>query len=194
MPEQPTAPPNSWSNPATAVPDSAPNAAPPVDLKLRPPLLPYREGMPVPPGYVVQTRANGGLIAGGLVGLGITYVVGLVVASGEDFGNGTSWALVPVIGPWGAIGARKYSCKANDIPAAKKCVQAAVGEVRTVTFLAVDGIGQMAATVVFLAGLLSSSDELLREDLIKDEDRLNVSVEPPAARGEPWSLSVRGNF
>jgi hypothetical protein len=199
VPEQPTQPPNSWSNPATAVPDAAPGAVPTpaVDLELRPPLLPYREGMPVPPGYVVQTRANSGLIAGGLVGLGITYVAGLVVASGEDFGNGTSWALVPVIGPWGAIGARKYSCKASDIPAAKKCVQAAVGEVRSVTFLAVDGIGQMASAVVFLAGLLSSSDELLREDLLKQEDRLDVTdvtVEAPSARGEPWSLSVRGNF
>jgi hypothetical protein len=150
--------------------------------------------MPVPPGYVAQTRANSGLIAAGLVGLGVTYVAGLVVASGEDFGNGTSWALVPVIGPWGAIGARRYNCKANDIPAAKKCVKAAVAEVRSVTFLAVDGIGQLASAVVFVAGLLSSSDELVREDLLKEEDRLNVSVEAPAARGEPWSLSVRGNF
>jgi hypothetical protein len=144
--------------------------------------------MPVPEGYVVQTRANSGLIAGGLVGFAITYVTGLVVASGEDFGNGTSWALVPVIGPWGAIGARKYTCRANDIPAAKKCVQAAVGEVRTVTFLAVDGIGQTASAVVLLAGLLSSTDELVRQDLVK------VSVSVPEARGEPWALTFRGTF
>jgi hypothetical protein len=144
--------------------------------------------MPVPEGYVVQTRANSGLIAGGLVGFGITYITGLVVAGGEDFGNGTSWALVPVIGPWGAIGARKYTCRANDIPAAKKCVQAAVGEVRTVTFLAVDGIGQMASAVVLLAGLLSSTDELVRQDLVK------VSVSVPEARGEPWALTFRGTF
>lgn len=144
--------------------------------------------MPVPEGYVVQTRAASGLIAGGIVGLGITYVAGVVVASGEDFANGTTWALVPVIGPWGAIGARKYNCKANDVPAAKKCVKAAVGEVRTVTFLAVDGIGQMASAVVLLAGLLSSSEELVRQDLVK------VSVSVPEARGEPWGLTFRGTF
>lgn len=188
VPEERTAGPNSWNNSTAAVPDAPPAAAPTQPLDLRPPLLPYREGMPVPEGYVVQTRANSGLIAGGLVGLAITYVTGVVIATGEDFGNGTTWALVPVVGPWGAIGARTYTCRANDIPAAKQCVKAAVGEVRTVTFLAVDGIGQMASAVVLLAGLLSSTDELVRQDLVK------VSVGVPEARGEPWSLTFRGTF
>ena len=146
--------------------------------------------MPVPEGYVVQTRANTGLIAGGLVGLGITYLTGVVIATGEDFSNGTTWALVPIVGPWGAIGARKYTCGANDIPAAKKCVKAAVSEVRTVTFLAVDGIGQMASAVVLLAGLLSSTDELVRKDLVK----VSVGVGVPDGRGDPWSLTFRGTF
>jgi hypothetical protein len=155
-----------------------------------PPILPYRTGMPVPAGYEVVTRPNSGLITGGAVGLGLTYGVALIVGATEGFENGTGWLAAPLIGPWGAIGARKYECKSatQTVSEAKKCVRAAVGEVQIITVIAVDGIAQLATAVIMLAGALSSHDELVRQDLV------NVAVIPPSDKREPWQLSLSGNF
>lgn len=164
----------------------------PLQLSSAPPLLPYRKGMPVPDGYEVVHRPNSGLIAGGLVGLGLTYGVALIVGASEGFENGTGWLAAPVVGPWGAIGARKYECKSatQTVAEAKKCVRAAVGEVQLITIIAVDGIAQLASVVVTIAGALSSHDELVRQDLVD----VDVAVIPPASKREPWMLGFSGRF
>lgn len=161
-----------------------------LQLSSAPPLLPYRKGMPVPHGYEVVHRPNSGLITGGVVGLGLSYGVALIVGASEGFDNGTAWLAAPLIGPWGAIGSRKYECKSatQTVAEAKKCVRAAVGEVQLITVIAVDGLAQLATVVVMIAGALSSHDELVREDLV------NVAVIPPGDKREPWQLGLSGKF
>ena len=112
------------------------------------------------------------------------------MGASEGFENGTAWLAAPLIGPWGAIGSRKYECKSatQTVAEAKNCVRAAVGEVQLITVIAVDGLAQLATVVVMIAGALSSHDELVREDLV------NVAVIPPGDKREPWQFGLSGKF
>jgi hypothetical protein len=69
-------------------------------------------------------------------------------------------------------------------------VRNAVKEVQVITFFAVDGVGQLAGSLVTLAGVLSSKEELIRSDLV---EKVQVSVVPPV-QGNPWAVSVSGQF
>jgi hypothetical protein len=184
-----------YPSPVPPVPVATPVAgatpAAPADADPRPPILPYRDGYPVPPGYEIVKRPATGLLAGGLVGLGIAYAGGVVFAAVNGFENGTGWLAVPIVGPWGAIGGRNYeTCRTRTVAEAKACVRNAVKEVQVITFFAVDGIGQLAGGLVTLAGLVSSKEELVRSDLV---EKVQVSVLPPV-RGNPWTVSVSGQF
>lgn len=182
--------------PVTPLPAATPYAPPappaaPVDGDARPPILPYRDGFPVPPGYEVVKRPATGLLAGGLVGFGIAYAGGVAFAAANGFKNGSGWLAAPVVGPWGAIGARNYeTCRTRTVAEAKACVRNAVKEVQVITFFAVDGVGQLAGALVTLAGALSSKEELVRSDLV---EKVQVSVAPPV-QGSPWAVSVTGQF
>jgi hypothetical protein len=174
---------------APVAPVAAPTAPSPGDP--RPPVLPYRDGLPVPPGYEVVKRPATGLLAGGLVGLGVAYAGGVAFAAASGFDNGTGWLAAPIVGPWGAIAVRKYErCRTSTVAQAQACVRNAVKEVRIITFLAVDGVGQLAGGLVTLAGLLSTREELIRSDLV---EKVQVSVQAPV-QGSPWAVSVSGQF
>lgn len=162
-----------------------------------PPVLPYREGLPVPPGYRVVDRKNSGLIVGGAVTFGVAYAAALGLAASQSFENGTSYAAIPVAGPWAAIGGRSFKCTTN-IPvsqnttgkavkdALNKCVGAAFDEVVTVVFLTADGLVQATGAVLFFIGLASGHQELVRKDLPKAA----VEVFPEGGGG----LTVSGSF
>jgi hypothetical protein len=157
----------------------------------RPPILPYDDGLPVPAGYEVVSRPVTGLVTGGVVGLVTSYGVGIIVGATQGFKNGTGWLAVPLIGPWAAIGTRKYECAASTTVAeARRCVNSAVGEVQLITFLAVDGIAQLATGFVTLAGLMSTRKALLRTDLLPAQ----VSVIPPGPGRDGWEVTARGEF
>jgi hypothetical protein len=178
---------------APAVPAPVANATTPTTFPSgdpRPPILPYREGFLPPPGYEVVKRPATGLIAGGLVGLGIAYAGGVAFAGANGFENGTGWLAAPIVGPWGAIAVRKYeTCRTRTVSEAQRCVRNAVKEVRVITFLAVDGIAQLAGGLVTLAGLLSTREELVRSDLV---EKVQVNVQPPVQGS--WGVSVSGHF
>jgi hypothetical protein len=145
--------------------------------------------MPVPPGYQVVTRPATGLIAGGLIGLGVSYGGALIVGATQGFENATGFLALPIIGPWLAIAERKYEeCRTATVQQARRCVSKAVGEVQYITFTAVDGVFQLASGLIVVAGMLSSKDELLRQDLV------HVDVRPSRSGGVDWSLTVHGNF
>lgn len=153
-------------------------------------MLPYYDGMPVPPGYEVVNHPATGIITGGLVGFGVSYSAGIVVGATQGFKNATGWLAAPIAGPWLAIAERQYEqCKTSTVEQARRCVQKAVGEVQFITFVAVDGVFQLATGFLTLAGLLSSRDELIREDLLP-----KVSVIPPGPGRREWALSVQGRF
>jgi hypothetical protein len=157
-------------------------AAPSSDL---PPLLPYREGLPVPDGYVVVERPATGLITGGLIGFGVAYATGIIVGATQGFKNGTGLVFIPIVGPYAAVATREYDCSVSSVEAAKRCT---VTEVQIVTLLAVDGLGQTAGALVALAGLIANNKELVRTDL-KD-----VSFTPAVNGPNDWRLQVSGAF
>ena len=65
----------------------------------------------MPPGYRVESRPATGLLATGGVTLAASYLAGLVIAQHHRFGEGMGWMAVPLVGPWGAIGARSFQCR-----------------------------------------------------------------------------------
>jgi hypothetical protein len=152
-----------------------------------PALLPYRAGLPVPAGYRVEHRSANGLIGGGLASLLIAYTTAIVLGASADFGDGTGWLLVPVIGPWAAIGARSYHCENNPL-LANKCVSGAFSEVQTIAILSADAVVQATGAVLFIAGLASGRDELVRSDLA------TVRILPRAVGATGFGIGVDGRF
>ena len=153
-------------------------------------MLPYYEGLPVPPGYQVTSRPATGLLTGGLLGLGASYGGGLIVGATQGFKNASGWLALPIAGPWLAIAERDYQqCKTTTVQLARQCVRKAVGEVQFITFVAVDGVFQMATGFLTLAALLSTKQELTREDLAP-----KVSVVATGPGPSDWGLRVQGRF
>jgi hypothetical protein len=177
-----------------AVYGPTPSYAPPLTLSNLPPLLPYRKGLPVPPGYrVVERSATGLKIGGGLTFLG-AYAAALGLAATQSFENGTGYTAIPIVGPWAAIGGRTFRCNApvttNTVAALQrainKCVGTAFDEVVTVVFLTADGLIQATGATLFFIGLGSGYLELVREDL----PQTAVHVLPEGGFG----LTIRGDF
>src|SRR4051812_7419704 len=167
----------------------------PSGLESLPPLLPYKKGLPVPPGYRVVERSASGLIIGGGVTFAASYLAGLGLAAAQGFSNGTAYTALPVVGPWAAIGARSFSCKvpvtltvtsAEVQKSLNKCVGEAFDAVTTVVFLTADGLVQATGAVIFFIGLGSGYQELVRADLPKTA----VYVLPGGGMG----VTVSGNF
>lgn len=183
-PAPPTA--NSDARPpgANGTPSAPPGAVP----TFYPALLPYRDGLPVPPGYRVEHRAATGIILGGLATLGIAYSTALIVGASANFGDGTGWLAIPVIGPWGAIGARSYHCS-NDPLQANKCISGAFSEVQTIAILSADGVIQAAGAVLFVVGLASGHDELVRTD-----QPVSFRVLPQKVGSDGYGFGVSGRF
>jgi len=153
-----------------------------------PALLPYRAGLPVPPGYHVEHRSANGLIGGGLVTLVVSYATALVVGASDKFENGTGWLALPVIGPWAAIGARSYGCD-NDPLHANACVNGAFNEVQTIAILSADAVVQATGAVLFIAGLASGRDELVRND-----SPVALRFSPRALGASAFGFGVDGRF
>jgi hypothetical protein len=169
----------------------APNAVAPPNISgvaLYPAILPYRDGLPIPPGYRVEHRSANGLIAGGLATLGVAYGAAIAVALGDNFKDGTGWTVVPVLGPWAAIGARSFHCN-NDPLKANECVKNAFSEVQTIAILSADAVVQATGAVLFLAGLGSGEDELVRSDV-----EASVRVTPRAVGASGIGIGFDGRF
>lgn len=143
--------------------------------------------MPIPPGYVVERRAATGLIAGGLVTLLVSYTAAIVIGAGQDFENGTGWLAAPIIGPWGAIGARTFRCSVP-LEQSRKCVNQAFDEVELLVFMTADGLIQATGATLFVIGLASGHKELVRQDLTK------VSVGPRRIGRDGYGFGIDGHF
>lgn len=152
-----------------------------------PALLPYRAGLPVPAGYRVEHRSANGLIVGGLASWIAAYGTALVIGANDNFKNGTGWLALPVVGPWAAIGARSYHCE-NDPLKAQQCIRGAFNEVQTIAILSADAVVQATGAVLFLAGLGSGDDQLVRTDIA------SVRVSPRAVGGSGVGLGFDGRF
>lgn len=159
-----------------------------------PPVLPYETGMPVPPGYHVEHRSANGFIAGGATTLIVSYIAAVAVGANESFGNGTGWTIVPVVGPWAAIGARGYKCDINVTPEnavtkTNACVNGAFNEVQTIAILSADAVVQATGAVLLIIGLSSGREELVRSDL-----KTGVRFSPRAVGNGGFGLGLDGRF
>jgi hypothetical protein len=128
------------------------------------------------------------LVGGGLATLVIAYGTAIILGASAKFENGGGWLIVPVVGPWAAIGARSYHCT-NDPLLATKCVSGAFSEVQTIAILSADAVVQATGAVLFVAGLASGHDELVRSDL-----PVSVRITPRAVGATGFGLGVDGRF
>ena len=173
--------------PTQAVAPAAPLAA--TGINFYPALLPYHAGLPIPAGYRVVHRAESGFIVGGLATLIIAYGAAFAVGADAGFKGGTGWVLLPVIGPWAAIGARGFHCN-NDLTVANAaCVSGAFNEVQTIAILSADAVVQATGTVLFFAGLANGRDELVRSDL-----ETGLRVTPRAVGSSGFGIGFDGRF
>ena len=131
---------------------------------LRPPeSVPY-EGGPVPAGYHVEERPRRGLIIAGAVVLGIPWALSVTIASSSDFSNQSGWLIVPALGPWITMAARKketlcdYSLNGGT---SSYCHEEVDNGVRTVLIL--DGLTQAAGAIMLVYGLASPKKVIARD-------------------------------
>jgi phospho-2-dehydro-3-deoxyheptonate aldolase len=89
---------------------------------------------------------------------------------------------------WAAIGARSYHC-ANDPLLANQCVSGAFSEVQTMAILSADAVVQATGAVLFIVGVASGHDELVRSDLAG-----SVRVSPRSVGANGFGVGVDGRF
>src|SRR6185369_16285824 len=126
---------------------------------LRPPESASYNGGPVPQGYHLEERPRRGLIIGGALTLGIPWMLGITVASTDDFTNQSGWLIVPALGPWITIATRKTDRTCDYISNTNNCHDD--NTVRTLLIL--DGLTQAAGTIMLIAGLSSTKKVIARD-------------------------------
>lgn len=116
-------------------------------------VLDWEDGEPIPAGYHSVKRKRKGLIIGGALTFGITYLLtALGGAIAADAGGGRGAVLMlPVFGPFGAMGKEAGA---------------------TGSFLLVlDSLAQAAGITMFSLGMVKPKTTLVRDDLSKIEVR-----------------------
>lgn len=156
-----------------------PSSYPPPPPPEGPRYLPFESGQPVPPGYYVQESVRKGPVIAGAIVLGIPYVIGLSVASGNNFEGSTGWLVIPAIGPWIALGTRENDCTDGSFDCTTDSAER--------TLLTLDGLMQTTGAVLLIWGLSSSSKRLVRNDIVE----LTVT---PTLVGSGYGLGAVGTF
>jgi hypothetical protein len=120
---------------------------PPVNL-IPPPILPYEEGAPIPPGYALRSRADRSLLVAGSITFGAPYILsalvaGSVVSSDATLGGRIAPLFIPCIGPFITIG----TARAESAPT---------------VWLLLDGLAQSGGVALFITGLVAHESYLKR--------------------------------
>ena len=148
-------------------------------LQQRPATLPYVEGAPIPQGYTLQESNLPGLVIGGVIPLGILYLISFSVASTNDFKGPAGWLAVPVVGPFGWLAASHKSASS-----CYGCDEAVDAFERTLVTL--DGIFQVTSAAMFVAGLA-----ITRKRLVLTDPQVYVV---PYTSSNAHGLSLIGQF
>jgi len=135
-----------------------PPGAIPIDT--RPRTLPYTEGEPIPPGYVVESKVRKGMVIPGAILLGAPYVLGLSIAALTDFDNQSGWLAVPIAGPWITLAARR-KCHDDSFGNCTDTADRALD-----IYLVFDGLIQTAGAALLVAGMAAKKTELVRMDTV----------------------------
>ena len=120
----------------------------------------------MPAGYHVEERARRGPTIAGAVVFGVPYVLGLTVASSENFPNSTGWLVVPVLGPWITLAARHrsnlYGCSTDTFGSCSSSGLDDSLDSTTRTFLILDGLTQATGAILFIYGVASTKKVMAR--------------------------------
>lgn len=121
----------------------------------------WSEGDPVPPGYRPITRIRTGLVAGGAVLFGVTYlfsILGAAIGADDNSGqsNPFSALLVPAAGPFIQMFHSGNSSVGN-------------------FFLALDGLSQVGGISMLAIGIAAPQAVLVRNDLASTTPRLSIA-------------------
>jgi len=135
-----------------------PYATQPLPVDTRPRRMPYTDGEPVPPGYMLESKTKKGLWLSGMLMVAIPYALGVSFASLGDFDNQSGWLILPVAGPWVTLAARN-NCERNS-NSFDSCNEGSERLLRL--WLVIDGLVQTAGAVMFVAGVSSTKTELVR--------------------------------
>lgn len=170
--------------PAAPPPGMAPYA-PPVGFELpswaNPRRLEYEEGDPIPPRYELKTRADRGLLIGGVVTFGTPYLVSAVSATfllmnGDPENEGFGPMLIPVAGPFISIGTAPYV------------------EGPGIFWLAADGFTQALGVILMTAAFGSEDMYLERQDGASSPPTWkDVALHPTVVVG-PGATALRWRF
>lgn len=155
-----------------------------------PATLPYREGEPIPQGYRHEKRPRTGLIIAGAVVTAVPYVLGLSVASASKFHNAGGFLVIPALGPWITLAARQnQDCTYTDSVLGTTTSYSCSSDTDAVvvTFLVMDALIQTTGAILFVVGVSSDRDVLVRQDLAK----LHLA---PLRFNHGYGLGIRGGF
>lgn len=151
-----------------------------------PATLPYRKDEPIPPGYRLEKRPRTGLIIAGAVVTAVPYFLGLSIASASKFSNAGGFLVIPAVGPWLTLAARdNATCgySSSTFSSSYSCDSDAA----IVTVLVLDALIQTTGAILFVIGVASDRELLVRQDVAK----LHLT---PMHYKEGWGLGLRGGF
>lgn len=125
--------------------------------------------------------------------LGITYVAAIAFAGSQGYDNGLGAVVVPVLGPWLAIGQRDFTCSVNTTPTdvdmlegstadTQECV---ASQTKTAAFLVGLGVGQLVGASLLTVGLLDRRRSWVRADLAGLT--VDFDVAPGPQGGSIWA-------
>lgn len=141
----------------------------------RPVALPVYGDFPPPPGYVLESKPNSGLIIGGALTFGTSYALGLIFGAANDFEQGLGYAAIPLAGPWIALGARNFECAPASNPsdpaqaqaAADACQDATIENGLAAAVLAGTGVAQLVGATLVVVGFIDRKEAWVRGDLME---------------------------
>jgi hypothetical protein len=143
--------------------------------------------MPIPNGYHLDSHINTGLMWSGLAIWGVPYIAGLVAAAASGFPKQSGWLALPVVGPFVAMGGRTIDCdvlsttydtnSGYDLQDKQEiCKKQIIKEARVLGLLTVDGLLQTTGAIMAIAGMVSSTETLLRNDIFPPESQVSFDA------------------
>lgn len=156
-----------------------------------PPVLPIYKGLDPPPGYVQKRTFNRSLLWSGGALLLVTYGITLGYSASNGDQEGASSLAVPILGPWLALGRRKFSCPISpititgiqDIEEIQRKTQEAqdcwAEQVKVGAIFTGLGVGQLVGSLILAAGFIDQKRYWLRADL----DTVSIRLDPLSGPG-----------
>ncbi len=139
------------------------------------------------------------MVSGG-VAFGAAYLYAIGSAATHDFENGETWLVVPVVGPFAALAARKLDKCDIDVDdprdidnltaseaEVEKCFKDSLEEALRLAVITADGVLQTFGATLFAAGAIGGEKRLVRNGP-------RVTAAPQTLGGRGIGLGIRGSF